>query len=63
MVRVVRRGRQRTDLNLARFSLEGQFHLASAPMVAAVRAEPHAGSNRSYTNRESLCHGYYLEGS
>src|SRR5580693_7358307 len=56
-MRVVRRKRQRANLNFAGFGMEGEIHLAAPPMVAAVRTKPHAGAHCANTDRELLSHG------
>ena len=56
LMRIVRRKRQRANLDFAGLGVKRQRHLAAPPMVAAVGAEPHAGADRSHTDRELLSH-------
>ena len=55
-MRVVRRKRERANLNFARFRMKRQIHLAAPPMVAAIGAEPHACAHRAHTNSELFSH-------
>src|SRR5208282_6791605 len=60
LMRVVRRKRQRANLDLAGLGVKRQRHLAAPPMIAAVGAEPHASADRSHTDRELLSHRSHL---